>query len=314
MGKLILSIILVVCCIIGYVLYQRHEEQEKLELKRQKEVARLENIEKIKRETVRLQDRVEQLNSDLKEIQTNLSTELEKQTKAENDLTETKKKDEELLSAVNNLNNEAKKFQDGQRNKPRATDNIVEIKKEIAQLSTSITKTEEEIKKLDCHYECMKKESYDDKRKASDNGVWVLRQNHYTWVCKKHNYSFTENIQFMDYRNQSARCVNSIKDMHEKIAVLNFEIERSKNIDKGNKDSDEKYLNEVNLRLAKIQTQQKNVESEGAKLAGIKKEIDRNVADCNNKINNINNELKSLKYKLLDLTREKESLENVPQQ
>lgn len=312
MGKLILGIVLSVCCIIGYVLHTRHQEQERLELKRQKEVARLENIEKIKKEIARTQDKADQLNSDLSEMQTKLSGEQEKQTKTDNDLTETQKKKEDLLSAVNNLSNQSKKIRETQRNKPRASDTASEIRKEIAQLNLGIEKTEEDIKKLDCHYECMKKESYDDKRKPTDNGIWISKT---TWVCKKHNYSFTKNIQFMDYRNESARCVNNIKEMRDKISVLTFEAERNNNIDKENKDSNDKVSDEINLRLAKIQTQQRNVETEEAKLISLKRDTDRNIADCNNKINNINNELKSLKYRQLDLAREKESLESAaPQQ
>lgn len=324
MVKSILNIFLILCCIGGYFWYQHDKEQKEIELKRQKEIeikrqaeiVRTDRIERIKREIARVQDRAEQLNRDLNETQIKLSTELEKQANTENDLAETKKKKEELSSAVNNLNNEAKKFQDGQRNKPRATDTTDEIKKDITQLNAALAKGEDEIKKLDCHYECMKRESYDDKRKTSDgdNGVWNYRQGRYVWVCKTHNYAFSKNIQYWDYRNESARLANNVKEIRNKISVLNYEIERNKNIDKENKESTDKYLNEINLKISKIQAQQKIVTAEEFRLLGLKKDADRNVAICNIKINNTNNEFKSLKSRQLDLMRENESLAGAPQQ
>ncbi len=324
MVKSILNIFLILCCIGGYFWYHHDKEQKEIELKRQKEIeikrqaeiARIDRIERIKREIARGQDRVEQLNRDLNETQTQLSSELEKKANAENDLTEIQKKKEELSSTVNSLNNEARKFQDGQRNKPRATETTGEIRKEIIQLNASLAKGEDEIKKLDCHYECMKRESYDDRRKPSDNdnGAWNYRQGQYVWICKTHGYAFSKNIQYWDYRNESARLANNVKEIRNKISVLNYEIERNKNIDKENRELADKYLNEINLKISKIQAQQKIVTAEESRLLALKKDADRNVAIYNIKINNMNNELKSLKIRQFDLMRENESLAGAPQQ
>lgn len=296
MAKLILGIVLAVLCIVGYMLYGRHQ---------------------IKMEISRTQDKIEQLNRDLNENQTRITEETEKQNKIQNQLAEFPKKKQQLLSAKNELNNELKNLPPDQSPQPRINakaaakslvggnaDNTAdnspgEMQKEIAKLNSAIDADQEEVKKLDCHYNCMGNEKLKDKS-SSDNGTWDRFSRPPVWTCKKHQYSFTDNIQYMDYRYESAKCANRIKENQNKIATLTGDIEKAR-LDQQEKAKTLARVNEINAKLSQLESQQKNLESEAIRLNQSILDADKTIMDCQKMMTDINNEIKTLSNKIYAL-------------
>lgn len=293
-GTLGLIIVLAILGVAGYFLYGRYQ---------------------IKMEISRIQEKIEQANRELNEAQAGLVAETDKQTQTQNLLAEMPKKKEELSLAQKALNNELKKLQQdhlfklqsGVKGSPKNSaglDSPGEMQKEIAALNGTIAAAEAEIKKLDCHYNCMGTEKFKDPRKSSDNGEWDRFARPPVWTCKTHHYSFTDNLQYLDHRYETSKCTNRIKDSQKKIAEITNDIEKAQS-DQIEKEKAAASADEINAKLTQLEDRQKSIGNEAIRLNNLTVETEKSIAACKKRIVDINNEIKSLNNKLSELRRGK---------
>lgn len=285
-GKLGLCVILAVLCVAGYFLYSRHQ---------------------IKMEILRLEDKIGLTTRELNDEQAKLTVETDKQTQAQNRLAEIPAKKQELQAAKNDLSNELKKLSPDLTVKPRigtkgsakvgAPD---EIQKEMARLNSSIAADEAEIKKLNCHYNCMGQEKAKNLKKSSDNGDWDRLAHPPVWTCKTHHYNFTDNIQHMDYLYESSKCTNRIRESQKKIATLTKDLEKALADQKEN-DKLAAAVNGINAKISQLDQQQKNMDNEILPLNETIVETEKTIAACQKKISDIDSEIKVLSNKVNEL-------------
>lgn len=281
-GKLGLTIILAVLCVVGYFLYSRHQT---------------------KMEILRLEDKIVVATRELNDEQTKLTAETDRQTQAQNRLAEIPVKKQELLAAQRDLTGELKKLQPGQPGKLRGGidgGTPDDIPNEMARLNSSIAADEAEVKKLDCHYNCMAQEKAKNLKKSSDNGEWDRLAHPPVWTCKTHHYSFTDNIQTMDYRYESSKCTNRIRENQEKIAVLTKDLEKALADQKENNKLTA-AVNRITAKISELDQQQKDMDNEVVRLNETIMETEKTVAACQKKISNINSEIKALSDKVSEL-------------
>lgn len=281
MGKLWVIIVLVILCIAGYFLYNHHQAQMQI---------------------ARLEDEIGQVTRELNETQAKLTDETDRQAKAQNLLAEMPKKKEALLSAKNDLVNELKKLQQSLLAKSQSVGKSVldEMQKEIADLNSTIAADEETVKKLDCHYNCMGKTKYKDARKSSDNGEWDRFVRPSVWTCKTHHYSFTDNIEEVDYRYGVSKCTTRMKENQKRIATLTAELEKNQ-ADRKEKERVTASIDEVRAKLAQLDNRQKNMEDAAIKNNETIVETEKSIAGCQKKITNLNSEIKVLSDKVQKL-------------
>jgi len=277
-----LVIVLAILGLAGCFLYNRHQ---------------------INQEMIRVQDDVAQLTRELDGEQTRLTGEIDKQNKAQNRLAEIPKKKAELRAAQNDLGNELKRLQLDQAArtpgsaKPGSPD---EVQKEIAGLNGSIAADEEDVKKLDCHYNCMGNDKAKDFKNDSGKGEWNRFTHPPVWTCKTHHYSFTDNIQSMDYQYETYKRTNRIRESQKKIAVLVENLEKIR-LEQKEKEKTAAAIIEIKAKITQTDNEQKNMESEVISLNETIQETEKSIAGGEKKVADLKSRIKSLNGRLLEV-------------
>lgn len=88
---------------------------------------------------------------------------------------------------------------------------------------SNVMALQKELEKSKCHYECMGRSKPTKKEKLSDDGVWVydtITNNPLYWRCRKHGYTFTQIIEYLDHKNEVSRLTAEIGKQQRLIAEL----------------------------------------------------------------------------------------------
>lgn len=82
---------------------------------------------------------------------------------------------------------------------------------------------QKELEKANCHFECMGRSKPTQKERSSDDGVWVfdkLTNKPLYWRCKKHGYTFTKPIEYLDHKNEASKLTAEIGKQQRLISEL----------------------------------------------------------------------------------------------
>lgn len=304
-GK-ILSLVFVLLCIIGGVIWYNHNlDQKRILLAEQRNKERLLQIEKLEKNII-------SLNNDIIEKQKELDENVKKPEIIEKEWLEVNKKKDEINYLIRSLNNEIndlnRKERNNSINSKEKKSEIISI--EIMNLKNTIENNKRKINELDCHYNCMKHSTRGDKIKSSDYGYWSYneRYHQFVWMCKKHKCIFLKKIEYLDYKNECIKLNTENNKINKRIASLNIDLENEKSNEQKNEINDNIFtknnIADTNNKIIEQKSNLREIELEEKKILNRKREtenliynLNQEIKDKNKEIDNCNDKINELKIK-----------------
>lgn len=137
---------------------------------------------------------------------------------------------------------------------------------------------EQEIKKLDCHFYCMKKAKKPKKagdRYETREGKWyyIKGVSGMVWRCAVHGFTFSKRIDYLDYRAEKLKAERSIEELKNE-----QELKSRMLADAQKKQAEEKKQADEQIRILRAEI--RNAKNEA-------NDLKRNLGDCEEKIDKL---------------------------
>lgn len=165
-----------------------------------------------------------------------------------------------------------------------------------------IKRLEQEVKKLDCHFNCMKKAK--KPRKAGDRystreGEWcyIKGVSGMVWRCAVHGFIFSKRIDYLDYRAEKLKAERSIEELKNE-----QELKSKMLADAQKKQAEEKEQADEQIRILRAEI--RNAKNEA-------NDLKRNLGDCEEKIDKLESKDADLEDEIDDLEDKIEKCEKL---